>query len=426
MVVTSLRKTVRDDKREVILDEASAQFNEYGFHDVRLEDIADALGAKKASISYHFQSKAALLAAAYARSCDYLDRALREAAENSDGRQQAGSWIRSVAQMHSSALTNDGPQLAILNDLDALGDGKREEIEARIALQLDHIERFLTNAAGTPPPRGAVLLLWTLPGWIEMWLSAVPARRHGHQIEALAKLLEKGIARLGEPLPLASLPLSGDGASMLFNREERARLKRDAFERAGIRRFNKQGYGGFSLNALADELGVSRGTFYYTFADKDALLEAAAKRSHARILAVLEAVGKAPGPALPNIAGGLVTLYSEHTSNLEPMLRGCIYKSLPTARGAVADAEWQGIAARLASLLAECAEQGGCSDHGVDKLELILLAALRNIAVSSGLSGFPGGNPFNSANAADYFALFTLGLMQQPTGHVPGASELPA
>ncbi len=410
MVVTSLRKTDRDDKRELILDEASAQFNEHGFHDVRLEDIAEALGATKASISYHFQSKATLLGAAYARSCDHIDAAIDQARAEPAGLSQIDSWTGSIARICSRALTNDHPQLAILNDLNALAEGDHGQIEARIAEQLRAIESFVETAAPEAKARGAALLLWTMPGWVEKWLSAIPARRHAAQIQALSSLLQRGVARLGEPRPQAPLSLSGEGASLLFNREERARLKRDAFERAGIRRFNKQGYGGFSLNALADELGVSRGTFYYTFADKDALLEAAAGRSHARILTVLEAVDRAPGPILPNIAAGFATLYLEHSSNLEPMLRGCIYKSLPPAREAVADAEWQGIAARLARLLAECAEEGGCTDHGVEKLELILLAALRNIAVSPGLSGFPGGNPFGSAIAADYFAPFFAGL----------------
>ena len=413
MAVISLRKTDRNDKRELILDEASAQFNEFGFHDVRLEDIAEALGATKASISYHFRSKTALLEAAYVRSCQHLEDALVEASANPAGLDQVGAWIRAVATMHSRALTNDYPQLAILNDLNALADEHHDMIERRIVGQLATITQFIEAVAPEAGSRGAALLLWTLPGWIGQWLAAIPARRHPVQIDALAALVQRGVAHLDRPVQPALLSLAGDGASMLFNREERARLKRDAFERAAIRRFNKQGYGGFSLNALADELGVSRGTFYYTFADKDALLIAAAERSHARIRKVLRVVDGASGPRLPNIAAGFAALYSEHASNLEPMLRGCIYRSLPAAREAVAEAEWQGIAAKLAQLFAESAEEGGCVEHGIERLELILLAALRNIAASPGLSAIPGGNPFGAALAVDYFAPLFGGLEKQ-------------
>lgn len=406
----TLRRADRDDKREIILDEASAQFNEHGFHDVRLEDIADVLGATKASISYHFRSKRALLDAAYLRTCEYLDRAIEQARRESSGRAKIGHWTRAVARMQSGGLTNVHAQLAILNDLNALDEENRRIIGARIASQLDAIRGFLAEVGSGSDTHGAALLFWTLPGWVEKWLSAIPARRHDAQIDCLVTLLQRGVATDGLAIEQTSLPSFGGSNDLLFNREERARLKRDAFERAGIRRFNQQGYGGFSLNGLADELGVSRGTFYYTFADKDALLEACAHRSHTRILAVIEQIDSAPGPILPNIAAGLTKLYSEHSSNLEPMLRACIYSSLSVSQEAIAEADWQGIAARLSRLLAECREEGGCVDHGVEKLELILLAALRNMAVSPGLAGFPGGNPFGSAHASDYFGPLLNGM----------------
>lgn len=413
MSVASLRKADRDDKRELILDEASAQFNERGFHDVRLEDIADALGATKASISYHFQSKRALLGAAYLRTCDNLDAAIEQSVREVGGKARIGQWTRAVATMQSGALTNSHAQLAILNDLNALDDEDRQVLQGRIANQLSALEGFIAEADPPFGTRGAALLFWTLPGWVEKWLSAIPARRHESQITCLVSLLQQGIAPASSFDWRASLP-SDDGINdLLFNREERARLKRSAFERAGIRRFNQQGYGGFSLNALADELGVSRGTFYYTFADKDALLEACAHRSHTKILAVMERIDAAPGPILPNIAAGLAKLYSEHTSNLEPMLRSCIYSSLSASQEAIADADWQGIAARLSRILAECSEEGGCDNHGVEKLELILLAALRNIAVSPGLTGFPGGSPFGSAQPSDYFAPILYGMQRE-------------
>ncbi len=406
----TLKRADRHDKRQLILDEASAQFNEHGFHDVRLEDIAEALGARKASISYHFQSKRALLEAAYLRTCKFLDQAIEGASRECYGKEKIGHWVRVVARMQSGAQTNAHAQLAILNDLNALEPESRHILETRIAKQLDVIEEFLAEAGPDSATRSAALLFWTLPSWIENWLSAIPARRHDAQIECLVTLLQQGVTSDATGFMLTSLPMRGGTNNLLFNREERARLKRDAFERAGIRRFNQQGYGGFSLNALADELGVSRGTFYYTFADKDALLEACAHRSHTRILEVMEQIDEASGPILPNIAAGLAKLYSEHASNLEPMLRACIYSSLSPSQEAIAEADWQGIAARLSRLLAECCEEGGCMNHGVEKMELILLSALRNIAVSQGLAGFPGGNPFGSAQPSDYFSPLLNGM----------------
>ena len=410
MSVVSLRRADREDKRELILEEASAQFNERGFSDVRLEDIGDALGATKASISYHFQSKAALLEAAYMRSCEVLGDLLEEAEHAGGGITGLATWVESVAQLHSAALANNRPQLAYLNDLNALESVSRGRIGTRIADQISVIEGFLRDGGAANSSRATAVLFWSMPGWIGPWLSAIPARRHARQIERLVDFFVQGIRANAAWPGSGSLAIADRGADLLFNREERARLKRDAFERAGIRCFNERGYAGLSLNAMADELGASRSTFYYTFADKDALLEACARRSQNRILAILDAIDEAPGPILPNIAAGFARLYSEHVSNLEPILRGCIYSSLPRSKNAIAEAEWQGIVARLARLLAQCLSEGSCKDSGLEKFELVMLSVLQNIAMGPGFAELPGGNPYANASAEDYFAPLFMGF----------------
>ena len=57
-----------------------------------------------------------------------------------------------------------------------------------------------------------------------------------------------------------------------FDREALNRLKQQAFLKAGTRCFNQKGFSGTSLDEIAEQLQVSKGAFYYHFANKEALL----------------------------------------------------------------------------------------------------------------------------------------------------------
>lgn len=80
-----------------ILDIAEALIQTRGFNAFSYQDIADALGIRKASIHYHFASKADLGAAVMARYRDRLEAAMREAAANPD----TGAW--NLLQQYFSA-----------------------------------------------------------------------------------------------------------------------------------------------------------------------------------------------------------------------------------------------------------------------------------------------------------------------------------
>jgi AcrR family transcriptional regulator len=73
-------------------------------------------------------------------------------------------------------------------------------------------------------------------------------------------------------------------------REENKQRKREAIEDAGLSLFLEQGYERASIEQIAVQAGIARGTFYLYFASKLALFEALSDVWFEPLLAVLNAV----------------------------------------------------------------------------------------------------------------------------------------
>jgi len=88
-----------------------------------------------------------------------------------------------------------------------------------------------------------------------------------------------------------------------------AELSRDAWTAAGLRALGAGGIEGVRVEVLARELGVTKGSFYWHFADRDALLIAALRRwEHdytERVVADVAAVAE-PAERLRRLIGTVV------------------------------------------------------------------------------------------------------------------------
>ncbi len=64
----------------------------------------------------------------------------------------------------------------------------------------------------------------------------------------------------------------------LINKADRARLTGDAWEQAALEALAEQGVDGLTIESLARRLGVTKGSFYWHFDTRQALVEAALSR----------------------------------------------------------------------------------------------------------------------------------------------------
>ena len=72
-------------------------------------------------------------------------------------------------------------------------------------------------------------------------------------------------------------------------------LMRDQVHQHAVKILESQGADGLTLERLAERIGISRGTLYNYFADRDAIVEFVEGRVFSPIVAEIEAIGEADG-----------------------------------------------------------------------------------------------------------------------------------
>ncbi|MGQ3030932.1 MAG: TetR/AcrR family transcriptional regulator [Ferrovibrionaceae bacterium] len=174
-----MQKTVPDNRRALILDEAAKLFSARGYDSTSMRDIAAAVGMLPGSIYYHFPSKDEILATIYGIGVDQIITAVETAIATVED-----PWDRleAAAVAHLDTLLNrDGYAAAVIADWP--GDG---EIRPRLVTERDRYETiFRKLVAALPGLRKAEQRLFRLTllgalNWTLTWYR--PGRQTPAQI----------------------------------------------------------------------------------------------------------------------------------------------------------------------------------------------------------------------------------------------------
>lgn len=377
-----LQSADRGEKRTVILSEAIRLFNDQGYFDTRLEDVADRLGTAKTSISYHFKSKEALLLEAYAGTCEFAEAEIKLAAMAPTGLERVVRWVRAYAQAQSAAILGQRMPLAVISDPTVFSDQEAELITPRLNAHGRALMHFVEEgiedgSIACTSPAAAVFLLLSMQQWIRRWLENVAPMSHDVAIEALCDLLSYGIAADGpHKMPIARPYSSVDTDNFLFDREARNRMKLEAFLRVGTRHLNRRGFRTLSVNEVAAELGVSRGAFYYHFDDKDALLKSCAQHTLDLMEKTLKACQNTEGTAMSRLHMVLTALYEGHLTDLNPLLRLSLFASLGEKDRPVVVARFKRITAGISELIALGIADGSIRPLDIEALEHLICGSV--------------------------------------------------
>lgn len=378
MPVTEGQYTERyRQKRDAILAAAAAAINEQSAKGMTFADVARRVGLNTTSVTYYFKRKEDLAAAAFENTLERLLDMLAIAGREATPQARIARYIALNMDRLSRIERGEETAFAVLSDLRAM----EEPIRGRLMAGWQKVFRTTRGLWGTPASRahqdlyGArahVLLENTF--WLPIWLPRYEPDQYHRVEERLLDVLTHGVAARGSGWSPSLLPLGAEGHS---GRE--AEPGREAFLLAATRLINQLGYRGASVQRIASELNVTKGSFYHHLDAKDDLVVTCYRRSFDTITSAQQLADAAGGSHWHRLSSAIATLLDIQFAERGPLLRTSALSSLPAdARRAMVDRSDR-IARRYAGTIMDGVAEG--SMRPVDALIAAqMLMALQNAA----------------------------------------------
>ena len=362
-------------KRDAILAAAAQVINEQSAKGMTFADVARRVGLNTTSVTYYFRRKEELAAAAFEHTLERLLDMLSEAAEEPTPQARVARYLSiNMARLARIERGEETP-FAVLSDLRAM----EEPIRGRLMAGWQKVFRATRSLWGPAPSRahtdlhGArahVLLENTF--WLPMWLVRYEPDQYARVEERLLDVLTHGVAAPGSAWSPTMLDLDAQGA-------RGGEPGREAFLLAATRLINQLGYRGASVQRIASELNVTKGSFYHHLDAKDELVLACYRRSFDTIAQAQARADALGGSHWQRLASGIATLLDVQFAEAAPLLRTTALSGLPTGeREAMVDRSNR-IARRYAGMMMDGVAEGSC--RPVDALVAAqALTSLQNAA----------------------------------------------
>ncbi|HEU0044602.1 TetR/AcrR family transcriptional regulator [Sphingomonas sp.] len=359
-------------KRDAILAAAAEAINEQSAKGMTFADVARRVGLNTTSVTYYFKRKEDLAAAAFEHTLDYLLVMLDAAMEEPTPTDRVRRYLAlNMARLDRIRRGEERP-MAVLSDLRAMEEpardrllaGWREVFRRTRALWGKATSRAAKDLYGA---RAHVLLENTF--WLPVWLPRYAPEQYDRVQARLFDILAHGIAGADAAWAPKLLDLNHD------EREP----GRAAFLLAATRLINELGYRGASVQRIASQLNVTKGSFYHHLDAKDELVIACYRRSFDTITAAQRLADEAGGTHWQRLSSAIATLLDVQFAERAPLLRTTALSGLPIdVRTAMVDRS-NLVARRYAGTIMDGIAEGSC--RAVDALIASqTLMALQNAA----------------------------------------------
>ncbi len=359
-------------KRDAILAAASQAINEQSAKGMTFADVARRVGLNTTSVTYYFKRKEDLAAACFEYTLEQLQDMLADAMTQPTPEQRVARYL--ALNMDRLARINRGEatSFAVLSDLRAMEEpvlsrlmaGWRDVFRRTRALWGPAETRAETDLNGA---RAHVLLENTF--WLPVWLGRYDADQFDRVADRLMAVFTHGIA--------------ADGARWAPERIELEEIEaepgREAFLLAATRLINELGYRGASVQKIASQLNVTKGSFYHHLDAKDDLVIACYKRSLDAIADAQRLGEQQAGSYWHRLSSVISTLLDIQFSERGPLMRTTALSGLPLGVRSAMVARSNRIARRYAAMMSDGIAEG--SIRAIDPLVAAqTLMALQNAA----------------------------------------------
>lgn len=277
------RPNKRGQKREALLEGATALFNAQGISATNLAEVAEAVGLTRATVYYYVKDRAELVFHCYRRACELVAADLEAASRAETGLERTLEFIR-------LSLTPERAPSAVLTEINSLAPAHAGVIREANNQNTAHLFGFLEEGMRDGSIRGCDseivgqaivgMLAWAqlLPHWSRRdHAPTLRARTSQTMIDLLTNGLSKDRRR--EFRCHVTAEAFQPTLSNAFDRRESSSIKLEQVLATASKLFNRNGIEATSLDEIADAMGVSKGVFYHYLDDKSHLVTRCYERS---------------------------------------------------------------------------------------------------------------------------------------------------
>ena len=359
-------------KRDAILAAASQAINEQSAKGMTFADVARRVGLNTTSVTYYFKRKEDLAAACFDYTLEQLQDMLAKAMTQATPRERVARYLSLNMDRLARIERGEATSFAVLSDLRAMEEpirstllaGWRDVFRRTRALWGPGETRAQTDLYGA---RAHVLLENTF--WLPVWLGRYDPDQYARVEARLMAVFAEGIAGQGAKWTPARIDLDHDEAEP----------GREAFLLAATRLINELGYRGASVQKIASELNVTKGSFYHHLDAKDDLVIACYKRSLDTISDAQHLAQGLAGSHWQQLSSAIATLLDIQFSERGPLMRTTALSGLPPGVRNAMVARSNRIARRYAGMISDGIAEG--SINAIDPLIAAqTLMALQNAA----------------------------------------------
>ncbi len=350
-------------QRERILDAATILLNRSGVRGMTFVEVAQALDLTTTSVTYYFRYKEQLAAAVFEDSLARLDAMVAEAARAPTPEARVDRYVRLHFDRHAAFLRGQARPLAILSEIRTLD----EAVRAPLLAHYQHVFRGVRGFFGATgdPARKRLLtaraqMLNEALFWAVMWLGQYAIGDFDRVRARMVDILRHGIAAPGARWDPPIVDPDGGGG------DDAGPAGRTAFLRIATRLINDIGYRGASIERIAAELNVTKGSFYHHVDAKDDLVLECFRDSYRRVLRIHQIAEDRGLTGWSQLAAGVASSLQVQFDGAYPLLRSTALQAMPRPVRERAIELAHRTALRLSGLMVEGMAEG--SIRAVDPL----------------------------------------------------------
>jgi len=320
------RQTRRfQEKRALVLDAASALINEKGAAGMTLAAVAEAVELNTASVTYYFKRRDDLAVACYHRALERIEEMVEIAAVEPDPRARVRRYVELNIELLRQVRAGDARPITVLSDIRTMDDPVRISLSQRYRVIMRRVRGFFGPDGDDENKRLLVARAHVLLEnvyWLPAWLNRYSSHDFPRVLERMVELFEHGIAPPGQPTPPGRVLDTDDG-------EDDGAAQRK-FLLAATRLINERGYRGASVERIASELNVTKGSFYHHLEAKDDLVLACFQRSFDTVTRSQRLADGVGATHLAHLTTAIATLLDiQFSQERGPLLRTTALQALP-------------------------------------------------------------------------------------------------